>query len=114
MEKYNINYFLQKLSKIDTKDWGTGHLENKCVLWHCGMKQYNQSTEESRALCKILTGDEGDTHKVWAINDTFGKKLYPYPTAKTRIIAALKEKLAKTEHSITIDSKLQENSLILN
>ncbi len=114
--KFNLQYFILKFQQIPNKMWGTGNLDSKCVLYHCGMREYNKPTEESKALTKLMFGEEWMDYKVWSINDTSGKKMgYPQNTPKERILAFLYElRDGKNAKSITIDSKLQEQEPILN
>jgi len=113
--KMDVNYFLEKLNKIPTNQWGSGNLNNHCVLWHCGMRDYAHPTEESKALTKVLFGEEWCDFKVWGLNDLTGKKFQSYNSPKERIIAALEEvKRKQFPNSIPLANELQKQELILN
>lgn len=111
MEKYSAKWFYEKFFCLSEDQIGTGSLENHCALWHCGVKtneigQY-EPTEEAKALAKILGGTE-DMHNVYDVNDSFGERKYNYPTAKQRLLAALRSKLT------SIELEVNKEELILN
>jgi hypothetical protein len=85
MNNYTKQYFIDKLSAINEKNWTTGSLNNcrgqSCVLGHCGVtvsptdELRMAHTDESKALIRLLTGcAEGEeashAYKVWGINDS--------------------------------------------
>lgn len=117
--KFSLNFFIKKFEAIKSEDWGSGKLQEKCVLWHCGMTdtiQYFHPTEEASALHKLIT--EKDTFvasDLYEINDLCGWTKYKKNTPKERILAALYEKRDGIQPStIPIDSELQQKELILN
>lgn len=93
MVKYNINYFINKFSKIPDKKWCIGGLKTytpkgyaHCVLGHCGVSSYSNRTKESYALDKIFLSHG---YGVTSVND-YGNNKFPQATPKGRILAALK------------------------
>jgi hypothetical protein len=93
--KYTVDYFIEKFSAIPDEKWWTGDYENKgrfCALGHCGEKfMRGGMTEESMALGRLF--EEYLICAVASVND--GKGLYPQPTPKARILAALQDIKAK-------------------
>jgi hypothetical protein len=73
---YDVDYFINKFSKIPTRKWGTGQLDDhsghKCVFGHCGVTTdagsdrygYNEEANELIALFKGTVG-----HSPIDIND---------------------------------------------
>lgn len=56
--KFTIDYFIRKFTKLRSNQIGRGGLENKCALWHCGVRvnralDYSK-TPEAVALSRLL------------------------------------------------------------
>ncbi len=67
-----LEYFILKFQQIPSSMWGTGNLDSKCVLYHCGMREYNKPTEESKALTKLMIQVEN----VWATHRIQQKSVF--------------------------------------
>jgi hypothetical protein len=93
MEKFTVDYFINKFSAIPEELWCTNLFsdgEKRCALGHCG-QDLDTDTREGGALFNMIfhatnLGPE-------EINDGigFGGERHPYqqPTPKQRILAAL-------------------------
>lgn len=110
---YNVNYFISKFSAIPEDKWAVGALRNSngqmCANGHCGAKggitlgqsAFINTTDESVALQRIfsplqipishgarMAELQGYSAKAASVNN--GEcSLYPQPTPKQRILAAL-------------------------
>lgn len=96
---YDINYFIDKFSKIPNRMWTVGSdgwkgIEGKyCADGYCGSNGGHQ-TEESKALALLLHPLLNDCpliDVVWKINDGNYEPYHwsNYPEPKERILAAL-------------------------
>ncbi len=94
--KYTVEYFIKKFSKIPDSKWNVGDFisydgKKKCALGWCGMKNvdpkeslFGKETKESTELENLLNNYVAD------INDGRNPK-YKQETPKARILAALKD-----------------------
>ena len=99
METYTIDYFIEKLDKIEEKEWGQGNLANHCLAWHLGMRfgQYGLPKEMlafSKLLgIKIESPTSYDRYKVYTavyhLNDNTGNKKFKGNTPKERTLNEL-------------------------
>ena len=87
-KKWDVNWFINKLSKIPSKFWITSNYEKRkdgqrycCALGWCGG---NRRSKESYALKKIL-------RNVIAVNDAIDIKYLKFgKTPKERVLKALR------------------------
>lgn len=93
---YTLNYFIRKFSKIPSHKIGEGSLEDKCPLYHCGVRSYSFITPEAISLANFLRKETyrheyDDAMVVWRVNDSsrFGR------SPKSRILSVLR-KLKRT------------------
>lgn len=96
---YDVNYFIMKFQAIPEGDWGRANLEDHCVLYHCGLTNYQYvHTPESIALAKLFGAKEPMYDKggysinmeyVWEINDGIGEYYLLGKTPKERILNKL-------------------------
>jgi hypothetical protein len=99
--KFTVDYFIEKFSKIPDKNWCTQYLLSSlgksCALGHCGVRSNNIIAfggiehEEGSALAKILAPvsmQDAEYSVVYEINDGHNYN-YKQPTPKQRILAAL-------------------------
>jgi len=103
---YDVNYFIEKFSKIPESCWHVGGYSDgrgaSCALGHCGLDYSHENKrlfgcpygEEQAALYKVF-GESFDAHMknentaiVARINDGYNDE-YQQPTPKQRILAAL-------------------------
>lgn len=70
--KFTIDYFIRKFTKLRSNQIGRGGLENKCALWHCGVRvnralNYSK-TSEAVALSRLLCEAQGRVYnpRAWA------------------------------------------------
>ena len=115
MEKYTVDYFINKFEAIPEEKWFSGSyhnvtMERFCALGHCGMRRSmgamicagNDETNSLDFLFKIISKD-GDTH-VAKVNDGQDDR-YPQPTPKQRILAALYD-IKRMQHPVNEQSKI--------
>lgn len=91
--KYDVDYFIQKFEAIPEDEWGMGWLANeltgkKCMLGHCGQRDYINPTPEVEALSRIF--DLEWTTELYEINDGIGKWKHLAIKPKDRVLKALK------------------------
>lgn len=92
---FTVEYFIRKFEAIPEREWTVGEYRRgfaRCALGHCGWHWNSTETKvittpEGEALQKIL-----GEYKASEIND-YCNDAHPEPSAKQRILAALKEKL---------------------
>lgn len=79
--KMDAKYFIRKFEKIPESQWITGMLMDKtrpnchCALGHCGLRNYNVSTEEAVALSALFSRKTSFINaitKVYEVNDNSG------------------------------------------
>lgn len=79
MEKYSIEYFIDKFGKFPEQNWGC-NLGEGCVLAQCGVKIKvgrigYVHTEESKALILLFGGKSNeDARAVYSVNDDHSQK----------------------------------------
>lgn len=104
--QFTVDYFLDKFEKIPEDNWITNKWnvgDACCANGHCGVRSalYVRGTDESRALAKLfeiipasnINGDKFLAYhwqRVSQVNDGLIKE-YQQPTAKQRILAALRD-----------------------
>jgi hypothetical protein len=95
---YNKEYFIKKFEAIPEDKLGSGCLNNKCALWHCGVREDINTdggwkpTEEANALIKLFGGSIEENkwgwEKVYHVND--GIDSSEGDTPKERILNKLR------------------------
>lgn len=100
---FDKQYFIDKFDAIPEDEIGTGSMTNKCALWHCGLREYDELTEEAAALIQLFGGKVQTSHigiKVDASTTLLSDFCYVYEvndnrpdskgtTAKQRILTKL-------------------------
>jgi len=87
---YDVDYFINKFESISEIFWISGdYISNSgsCALGHCGKKEFNPHTLESKGLIKLFNENN---FIVTHINDGRNSK-YIQSTPKQRILAALND-----------------------
>jgi hypothetical protein len=88
IKQYSKEWFLLKYSSISEENWGSGNLNNHCILWHCGATDYDKGlTEEAKALIKLFGGTKAKD--VYEINDLRNTFKHLGSTPKERIMNKL-------------------------
>ena len=95
--KFTKQYFIDKFSEIPEDKIGIKKIENCCALYHCGVNQVYDMTEEAVALSNLLFPiaiminpqftNPNYASNVYAINDDDSGVLGDTP--KKRILKAL-------------------------
>jgi hypothetical protein len=73
--KYTKEYFKKKFEAIPAENIGRDSLENKCALWHCGVRRSKKNgtyvlTDEAMALIRLFGGESGkESYIVYGVND---------------------------------------------
>lgn len=62
-KKFDVDYFINKFSKIPEENWLTGFLGEEgfgvhCALGHCGVHGEYKETKESKALGELILNSE--------------------------------------------------------
>lgn len=73
MEKYNIDYFIDKVEKTKPEDWVRGEMGSNgchCMLGHCGIGQNDRwiHNEETAALTTLMGRNKKAGDKISTIN----------------------------------------------
>lgn len=98
-EIYTVDYFIKKFEAIPDNKWVTGHFMQedgkRCAIGHC-------VGPENQLPALIMLFNNNITASVVQVNDMGrayhnGPILYPQPTPKERILAALYDIKAKIE-----------------
>ena len=92
--KHTVDYFITKFESIPEELWNTdGNYVNefspecKCALGHCGL----DGTSEAKSLISLFCLLNGADRSIPDVNDGVMRISYKQPTAKQRILAALKD-----------------------
>ena len=93
--KYDLEYFIAKFEEIPSEQWTSGtYLDDKgfmCAYGHCGMREGDISTKESRAIGKlILDLDESWSYTLADVNDGIGEYSKFGGEPKQRVVNYLK------------------------
>lgn len=88
-QKFTVDYFIDKFSKIPEENWCTGMFtigSAHCAYGHCGLGWDTSFTEESVALADLFIKIRAT---IINVNDAIDYNPYQQPTPKQRILAAL-------------------------
>lgn len=116
-------YFITKFTAIPEHLWQIGNYGGNdihCALGHCGNTDTSSSTEEARALGRVVTGTIKGV--VWSINDGDDERYKHIDSPRQRVLAALQDvkskllsELPKPEKEenvrtvyVTVDEKVRE------
>jgi hypothetical protein len=80
---YDRDYFIKKFEAIPEGEIGKASIKNHCALWHCGVDDQYNMTDEAQALLSVISATiEG----VYCINDD------PKNSAKENILTKLRSR----------------------